>query len=92
MPVALGCLPLPQHTLDGGSARRSFVKSGIYDSRTAVLFVAALAGTLEASRSRSVDLGDLGQAKQVFEDVFLVAVGPGSASPEIDGGLIPTTK
>lgn len=36
--------------------------------------------------------GDSGQAKQVFEDVFLVAVGPGSASPEIDGGLISTTK
>lgn len=34
----------------------------------------------------------MGQAKRVFEDVFLVAVGLESVLPEIDGGLIPTTQ
>lgn len=84
---------MPQHALDGVSARRSFVKSGICDSRTTVLFVAALAGILDTSRSRALDLGPvLGQAKRVFEDVFLVAAGPESVLPEIDRGLIPTTQ
>lgn len=41
----------------------------------------------------ALDLGAvLGQAKRVFEDVFLVAAGPESVLPEIDRGLIPTTQ